>query len=188
MKKKMIEKIFAPRKCLALSLALLIACHAFFLQEAKAPEEHEEENAAVQAEEALGGKVLVKEGCFLLQTMAFSRCGHSVSRRIALPGELIGSGLKEMQDHYSLWQIDEMREDQVTMKREIALFCPMHKVLMADEAGQIVLAENRYGDGMAVIKGYERSVGQFALEDQDALLLGMGFDSGEDAEAWLLAH
>ena len=74
------------------------------------------------------------------------------------------------------------------MSREIPLYCPMHEVLSVSDAGEIVLSRNVYGDGMAATREYHRLLSEFDEEVQAALLLGMGFDSREEAERWLAAH
>ena len=71
------------------------------------------------------------------------------------------------------------------MRREIDLYCPMHAVLSVNEAGETVLTRNVYGDGMAVEKTYPWTLTDFEPEDRQALLRGIGFDSKEEAEAWL---
>ena len=57
-----------------------------------------------------------------------------------------------------------------------------------NEAGDVVLLRNMYGDGMAVVKDLGRSLDGFAPEAREALLLGVGFDTEQDAEAWLREH
>ena len=133
--------------------------------------------------------VRVSENCQVIQTMGFSRCGHSVTRRLTVPGELAGADFQAVQAHYSLWRIEGFAADQIEMTREIPLYCPAHRVLSVSESGQIVLTFNAYGDGMAVEKTYEDlSIGDFSPEEQEKLLPGLGFDTREDAEAWLRAH
>ena len=134
------------------------------------------------------GVLRLRQGCVILQTMGFTRCGHSVTRRIDAPAGVIGADFPQTQAYYSLWQVESFSPDQVTMTREIDLFCPMHKVLSVNEAGEIVLTHNVYGDGMAVDQTYGRSIGDFDEDTRRRLLLGLGFDTREDAEAWLAVH
>ncbi|MBQ9262767.1 MAG: hypothetical protein IJ189_00985 [Clostridia bacterium] len=131
----------------------------------------------------------VKAGCAITQTMMFSRCGHSVTRRIEAPSSVVGGDFETTQNYYDLWQIDSFSAAAIDMSREIDLFCPMHRVLGCNEAGEIVLSRNVYGDGMAI----EQTYGGLSLEDfdeetQEALRLGLGFDTADDARAWLSAH
>ena len=137
------------------------------------------------SESASEGGDTVRAGCEIIQTMGFTRCGHSVTRRVAAPSGVIGANFSEIQGYYSLWRVESFSPEQVTMTREIDLFCPMHAVLSVNEAGEIVLTHNVYGDGMAVDRTYPNSIGDFDEETQRKLLLGIGFDSPEDAEAWL---
>ncbi len=137
------------------------------------------------AESASDSGGTVRSGCEIIQTMGFTRCGHSVTRRVAAPSGVIGANFGDAQAYYSLWHIESFSPDQIAMTRAIDLYCPMHAVLSVNEAGEIVLTHNVYGDGMAVDRTYPRSIGEFDEENQRKLLLGIGFDSREEAEAWL---
>ena len=117
--------------------------------------------------------------------MAFSRCGHSVTRRVNAPEALAGADFSAARDYYAAWSIESFSLENVTMRREIDLYCPMHAVLSVNEAGEAVLTRNVYGDGMAVEKTYPLWLTDFGAEDRQALLRGIGFDSQEEAEAWL---
>lgn len=127
----------------------------------------------------------IQSNCQIIQTMAFSRCGHSVTRRVSAPEALAGADFSAARAYYDVWSIDSFSPENVTMRREIDLYCPMHAVLSVNEAGEAVLTRNVYGDGMAVEKTYALSLTDFSSEDRQALLRGIGFDSKEEAEAWL---
>lgn len=122
-------------------------------------------------------------GAQVYQTMFFTRCGHSVSRRTDAAAAVQGASFEAVRSYYDVWTILEMTEERVEMERQIGLFCPMHKVVSMTEAGQIVLAENRYGDGMAILKIYDATFPD--EETKNLLLAGQGFDSEEMAEMWL---
>ena len=126
--------------------------------------------------------------CQIIQTMAFSRRGHSVTRRISAPEALAGADFGAARAYYDVWSIDSFSPYSVIMRREIDLYCPMHAVLSVNEAGEAVLTRNVYGDGMAVEKTYALTLTDFSPEDRQALLRGIGFDSKEEAEAWLKEH
>lgn len=185
--KKVKSNIWTWERILFFSLVLLGVGYGLMMTEAKAPVMEEEKSLSPAREAAEGGVQLSKES-EILQTMGFSRCGHSVTRRITAPGNLAGADFASVQQYYDLWQIEHFEERQVMMKREIPLFCPMHRVLTVNEAGQVVLTHNQYGDGMAVLKVYDRFFSEFDASRQDALVLGMGFESQEEAEAWLASH
>ena len=132
--------------------------------------------------------VMVAPNCEIIQTMAFSFCGHSVTRRIAVPEALVGKGFEAVQQYYDLWQIESYAPEHIDMRREIPLFCPIHTAAGVNEAGNVVLSRNVYGDGMAVIRDTGKALEDFSPEDREKLLLGIGFDSGAEAEAWLREH
>ena len=185
--KKVKSNVWTWERILFFSLVLLGVGYGLLVTEAKAPVIEEEKSLSPAREAAEGGVKLSKES-EIWQTMGFSRCGHSVTRRIRAPESMIGADFAKTQSHYDLWQIEQFEEGQVIMKREIPLFCPMHQVLTVNEAGQVVLTHNQYGDGMAVIAVYDRFFAEFDASAQDELMLGMGFDSREDAEGWLSLH
>ena len=175
----------------AATAAALLLAFTLMLQEAKAPVEEDRAAApetpppAASASE-IGEKIAA--GCQIVQTMGFSRCGHSVTRRIEAPSSAVGMDFAAAQSYYALWQIEDFSRDKIAMRREIPLFCPMHEVLSVSDAGEVVLSRNVYGDGMAVTKRFSRPLEEFDEDTRQALLLGMGFDSREEAEAWLAAH
>lgn len=117
------------------------------------------------------------------QTMYFTRCGHSVSRRTDAAKQVQGADFDQVRSYYEMWTVLELTENRVEMERQIALFCPMHKVLSLTEAGQVVLSENRYGDGMAILKTYDAVIKD--EETRNLLIAGQGFDSEEMADLWL---
>ena len=133
-------------------------------------------------------KAKVAPGCEIIQTMAFTRCGHSVTRRVLAPDALTGADFAAVQDYYELWQLESFSPDRLEMRREIPLFCPIHTVVGVNEAGDAVLMRNMYGDGMAVVKDTARTLDGFDPDMREELLCGIGFDTEQQAEAWLREH
>lgn len=186
--KKRMHRMLTPGRIMIVGVIALMLSYGIMIADAKAPEESGSKDGMIQAEEASEGNIRIGEKCEIVQTMGFSSCGHSVTRRIAAPDEMRNAGFEEIQAHYDLWNIESFQKDRVVMRRDMQLYCPMHKVLMVNEAGRIVLSENRYGDGMAVIHSYDRKLTDFDEESKEKLLLGIGFDTREEAEGWLRAH
>lgn len=180
------------RKYLGMMLGTVLLAAAFLLltPAAQAPLEISGDEGALATpaapvmDAANAGERLAPD-CEILQTMCFSRCGHSVARRIHPPAEIAGADFAGTQAYYDLWQIEDFSAQAVSMRREIALYCPMHQVAGVNEAGEVVISENRYGDGMAVVLETGRQLDAFPEEKRRALLLGEGFDSREAALAWL---
>lgn len=149
---------------------------------AEAPiEEDEPETTALPVSE--GEKMHADAQVY--QTMYFLRCGHSVSRRTGLSDAVKTEDFASVRAYYDLWTVLEMTADHVEMERQLDLYCPMHQVVSLNETGQVVLSENRYGDGMAVKKVYAGSIDAISEETREKLLAGQGFDSEQDANAWL---
>ena len=177
-----------PGRVMGMAFAFLCMLFGMMLTDAKAPVAPGTENTAAPAQIVSEGGERIQSGCAVTQTMGFSRCGHSVSRRIEAPAEIIGMDFAGAKEYYALWQTENFSRDQMEMQREIDLFCPMHKVLTANNAGEIMLTQNQYGDGMAVLTTYEKTLKDFDEETQEALRRGLGFDSREEAEGWLQLH
>ena len=169
-----------------ITAAAIAAALLFLPWEAQAPvQEKAEELPKPPAASVAGEGQRLDRDCQIIQTMAFSRCGHSVTRRVSAPDALAGADFHTALEYYEAWSIVSFSPDNVTMRREIDLYCPMHAVLSVNDAGEAVLTRNVYGDGMAVEKTYAVTLTEFGPEDRQALLRGIGFDSREEAEAWL---
>ena len=172
------------------TLGLAAAALILMMRHAHAPAADERvalEPTLPPAAEALEGNGRVEPSCEIMQTMGFSRCGHSVTRRVRVPEQLTGADFQAVQAYYDLWQIEAYAPASIVMSREIPLYCPMHQVLGVSEAGEIVLSRNVYGDGMAVTAAYGIVLEVVAEDKREALLVGLGFDSQAEAEAWLAA-
>ena len=173
--------------------AVMIAALTLFLTmpRADAPSEKEEKtisDGAVQPADR-GREDRVEKNCGVVQTMLFSRCGHSVTRRVSASEGVVGMDFGAIQRYYDAWQIDSFSPVNIEMSREIDLFCPLHWVICCNEAGEIVLCRNRYGDGMAMAKAFPAFTLERLTEDERTKIRqGIGFDSEEEAEAWLRAH
>jgi hypothetical protein len=166
--------------------AVIAAALLLLPREAQAPvQEKAEDLPTPPAASVAGNGQRMEKDCQIIQTMAFSRCGHSVTRRVSAPEALAGEGFEAARAYYDAWSIESFSPENVTMQREIDLFCPMHAVLSVNDAGEAVLTKNVYGDGMAVEKTYALTLADFEPEDRQALLRGIGFDSKEAAETWL---
>lgn len=161
-------------------------CAAFMLTawitRANAPADKEKEDPKIITQQT-AEEYRIREHATVFQTMHFVRCGHPVERRIQVPGQLAGKGFDAVRDYYDLWEIKSMTEETVAMERYIDLFCPLHKVVYLDRTGQVVLAENRYGDGMAILKVLDGRITDDEMRNQ--LIAGIGFDSEEEAVQWL---
>lgn len=127
----------------------------------------------------------LERGCQITQTMRFTRCGHSVTRRVDAPDALEGASLQQARDYYAAWHIDALSPRDIQMRRDIELFCPMHQVLTTDEMGNLARFVNRYGDGMACEERYDAAVSAFPEEVRAQLIAGMAFDDAQSLDAWM---
>ena len=169
-----------------LTAAAVAAALLLLPRDAQAPVQEKAEDAPTPpAASVAGDGQRLKKDCQIMQTMAFSRCGHSVTRRVTAPEALLGADFGAVRDYYEAWTVESFSPDKVAMQREIDLYCPMHAVLSVNDAGEAVLTWNVYGDGMAVEKTYALTLSDFSAGDRQALIRGIGFDSREEAEEWL---
>lgn len=172
------EKNRIKRRCWLMALgaaALMAAAGAVMLPEkASAPDT---QTSAAQEK--------LREGGEIRQTLTYTRCEHTVTRRFTAPVELYGKGLDEISALYPDWRITEFSPVLVRMEKQPELFCPDHQVLMADGAGFLCVYENKYGDSMALVRETEIPLQNLPAAAQEALENGLGFSTAEELEAWL---
>ena len=53
----------------------------------------------------------------LIQTLTYSRCGHTVKRRMTAPAELHGKNLQEAEALYPQWRITAFSPAQIVMEQ-----------------------------------------------------------------------
>ena len=135
--------------------------------------------------DAAKDQVVTEENCVLVQTFRFVPCAHQVTRRLTLPDELVGADFDTVLAHYDNWQVDTFSAEYISMSRDENIYCPMHLVLMPDEAGKVCVFRNVYGDGMAFEEETDYAMDVFDEDTQAQLFSGIGFESEEDLMRWL---
>ncbi len=131
------------------------------------------------------GAVRVSDGAEVLQTLTYTRCTHTVTRRVTAPVELYGKTLEEVQPLYPEWQITGFSATEVSMSRQPDLFCPAHLVLMTGDNGKLCVYRNKYGDALALEKQLDAEASAFPADVQAELKLGIGFGTEEALSGWL---
>lgn len=137
-----------------------------------------------QAADSAVGSVL-SEGGELLQTLTYTRCAHSVTRRVPAPVELYGKTRQEVEALYPEWRVTEFSDKLVRMEQQPDLFCPDHIVVMPDGAGMLCVFENRYGDALMLTRELEIDCKTLPAAIREELEGGMGFSTAEELERWL---
>ncbi len=132
-----------------------------------------------------GAQMKVVEGCELLQTLSYTRCAHTVTRRVAAPTELTGKTLAEVEPLYDEWQITEFGSKEIKMSQQPDLYCPDHMVLLPDETGLLCVFQNKYGDALALVEELETELSSLPAAMQEEARRGIGFDSLAELEQWL---
>ena len=137
------------------------------------------------AEPAGQEAITPQEGCELIQTLTYARCGHTVVRRLTAPVEVYHQPLSGVEALYPSWQITEFGAKQIKMEQHLQLFCPDHMVLMPDAAGMLCVFENKYGDALALVSELGVALRDLPAAAQEEVAPGLGFDTPEELEQWL---
>lgn len=161
-----------------LGIALLMIL-ALVPRGAQAPDEGSAAQVGLDAAQHLAAD------CAVIQRMSYAPCGHSMTRRQALPAELAGKGRSDLAAAYDAWQITAFSPTEVTMEQTFQLHCPQHTVLKPDESGMLCVWQNRYGDALALVKELGDPLNELPEGVQDEVRQGKGFDSQSALEQWL---
>lgn len=129
--------------------------------------------------------VRVTDGAELMQTLTYTRCAHTVTRRVTAPVEVYGKTLEEVQPLYPEWQITSFSASEVQMSQRPDLFCPAHLVLMTGPEGKLCVYRNKYGDALALEKELSTEVSALPAAVQEELEEGIGFSTDEELSGWL---
>jgi len=145
--------------------------------------------AAVEAPgldaQASADRITLSAQSELYQTLTYTRCSHTVTRRLTAPVELYGKDMDEVAAMYPEWQITEFSPVLVKMERRPDMFCPDHMVLMPNGAGFLCVYENKYGDALSLVRELETPLSSLPAAAQEEARRGVGFSTSEELEAWL---
>jgi len=128
--------------------------------------------------------VKIEAGCQLVQTMRYTPCGHETTRRLEAPEELVGKERAQVEAAYDQWRVTGFAAKEVQMEQQLSIHCPMHVVLMPDEAGVLSIFENKYGDALAFVRSLDTPLHSLPEAVQEELRTGKGFDSLQELEQW----
>jgi len=140
---------------------------------------------APPAQDAGASDAAPAEGCELLQTLMYTRCEHSVVRRVAAPVEVYGKSLGDVEAMYPEWQITEYASKLIKMEQKLQMYCPDHMVLMPDSAGMLCVFQNKYGDALALVNELNIAVKDLPAAAREDVEPGLGFATAEELEQWL---
>lgn len=166
-------------RALALGAAVLAAAAALLMLPAQG-EAPQMENAQVSAD-----RITLSEESEIFQTLTYTRCEHTVTRRVTAPVEVYGKTLDEVAALYPEWRITEFSPVMVKMERTPELFCPDHMVVMPDGAGYLCVYENKYGEAMAQVRELGIPLSSMPAAAQEEARCGVGFSTKEELEMWL---
>lgn len=135
--------------------------------------------------DASAERITLSEQSELYQTLTYTRCEHTVTRRLTAPVELYGLDLDGVAALYPEWRITEFSPVLVKMERRPDLFCPDHMVLMPNGAGYLCVYENKYGDALVLVRELETTLSSLPAAAQEEARHGLGFSTPEELESWL---
>ncbi|MBQ7454932.1 MAG: hypothetical protein IJS53_00695 [Clostridia bacterium] len=127
----------------------------------------------------------VEEGCVLIQTLRYARCGHEAVRRVQADQEYTGCTLRQMQEAWAEWTITSFSPGEIEMTRTLPLYCPDHLVVMPDGTGILGIYENTYGEGYSLRTQLDIPVSALPESLRASIHLGVAFKSAEEIESWL---
>ncbi|NLM44087.1 MAG: hypothetical protein GX201_08770 [Clostridiales bacterium] len=125
--------------------------------------------------------VILDENYKVKYITLFTICNHSIERDTDLP--LIFSGLneEEFMEKNVGWDLVEIKENLITLKREIDTYCPNHYIISLE--GQYIAIYTYNEDGERVLKETtDISIYALTPEDQAILESGIVSDTEEDLE------
>ncbi len=163
---------------LGAAVLLLLVAGAMSIYGGAAPEEPLVQVAGTEV-------VRVTDGAEVLQTLTYTRCEHTITRRVTAPVEVYGKTLEEVQPLYPEWQITGFSAQEVAMTQRPDLFCPAHLVLMTGDDGRLCIYRNRYGDALALEKQLDTAASTLPAAVQEELEQGIGFGTEEALSGWL---
>ena len=127
----------------------------------------------------------VEDGCQLIQTLRYDRCGHEVVRRVKADKEYKGCTLQQMQQSFAEWDVTSFSPAEIEMSRTLSIYCPDHLVVLPDGAGVLGVYENKYGDGYALRAQLDIPITNLPESLRETVYLGIGFASDAEIESWL---
>lgn len=98
------------------------------------------------------GSLVLSGSCQVIQHLTYLPCGHELTRREALPAALVGKRRPELEAAYADWRVTSFAADEVQMSQQLAMYCPQHIVLRADESGMLCVWQNTRGDALTLSK------------------------------------
>lgn len=123
--------------------------------------------------------------CAVIQQLTYEPCGHTMTRREALPEALRGKTRTELEQYYEGWRVVSFAAGEVQMAQTLAMHCPQHVVLKADDSGLLCVWQNTYGDALSLVRELGTPLSDFADEVQEQLRFGIGFDTDDALTQWL---
>ncbi|MCL2812909.1 MAG: hypothetical protein FWD25_13605 [Clostridia bacterium] len=150
------------------------------LQPWKQPEEIPE-----SATESLSQGAMLAPGAMLDQTITYLPCGHVVQRRVEAPAEFADLDRKGIENALPEYRVTAFSGKEVTMQRDLNIFCPDHWVLMPDAQGELCIWQNQMGEVMVRVRNLGIVVDDLPESAQNEVRIGKGFSSAEELEGWL---
>lgn len=125
--------------------------------------------------------------CVLIQHLAYTPCGHSLTRRQTLPPDLAGKTRADLEAAYDAWQVTSFAPGEVAMEQSLTMYCPEHMILMPDDSGMLCIFQNKYGDALALVEALEIPISDLPDSYQEEIRPGKAFPTQTELSQWLEA-
>ncbi len=129
--------------------------------------------------------VRLEESSAIRQTIRYTHCNHSMTRRVSAPVEAYGKPLEGVEALYPEWTVTDFSKAEAAMERELNMFCPDHLVVLPNEEGMLCLFENRYGDALVMVRELSVPLSSLPAAEGEVVSHGLAFDTPQEMEMWL---
>ena len=148
------------------------------LKEIKQVDASSEENENKTAGEE---DFILNENYKIKYVTLFSLCGHRIEKEVDLPSVFIGLNEEQFMEKNPGWDLLEINNSTITLKRDIYTYCPQHFIIGLD--GQYIAIYVYNEDGERLLKERtEISIDTLTPEDQEILDSGIVADTEDDLE------
>lgn len=81
----------------------------------------------------------------------YKDCGHSITEKSEMPGEMVNLTKEEIEAKYPGWKLEEFSKEEVLLSKELDSFCGEHYLLIEEE-GVVSLYSLDEGDNRSLIE------------------------------------
>ncbi len=80
----------------------------------------------------------ISPNCFITMKKTYNKCGHTTSKYIAIPKELVNKTKEDLKEKYAGWTIDKFSDTQIVISKKEEGECGEHYIVK-DKEGKVVI-------------------------------------------------